>query len=309
MKIIFWGNSCFSVEPFRILMEQFSIKALVTAPDTFVGRGLKQLRLNPVKDLAVKYGIPLLQPQKLKNNVEFQQQLLDFNPDLNVIVSYGRIIPAQLLQALDYKFINLHASLLPELRGSSPIQYALWQGRRVTGNTVQFLADGMDEGDIIAQSRVEILPQDNYKILEEKLAKNGAELLSKALKDISGKNYSRTPQDHHLATYTKLIHKEDGAVYFSMSADDIYNAFRAFHQKPGIYLPLEMGSVKILDCEPVAWIREEEGKILSVGKRGMLVAAYENAILLKTLQAPAKKSVSGFDFANGLRLKEGMFLK
>ena len=309
MKIIFWGNSHFSLEPFRVLIEQFSIKALVTAPDTFVGRGLKQLRLNPVKELALKYDIPVLQPQKLKNNLEFQQQLLDFNPDFHVIVSYGRLIPVQLLELADYKFINLHASLLPELRGPSPIQYALWQGRAFTGNTVQFLAEGMDEGDIIAQSRVEILPQDNYETLEEKLAKDGAELLSKVLKDINKESYNRTPQDHQSATYTKLIHKEDGAVYFSMSADDIYNAFRAFHQRPGIYLPLEMGSVKILDCEPVVWPREEQGKILSIGKRGVLVAAYENAILLKTLQAPAKKSVSGFDFANGLRLKEGMFLK
>ncbi|SFB68996.1 methionyl-tRNA formyltransferase [Brevinema andersonii] len=309
MKIIFWGNSHFSLKPFQILIEQFSIKALVTAPNTFVGRGLKQLRLNPVKELALKYDIPVLQPQKLKNNLEFQKQLLDFNPDFHVIVSYGRLIPVELLELVDYKFINLHASLLPELRGPSPIQYALWQGSAFTGNTVQFLAEGMDEGDIIAQSRVAILPQDNYEILEEKLAKDGAELLSKVLRDINKKSYNRTPQDHQSSTYTKLIHKEDGAVYFSMSADDIYNAFRAFHQKPGIYLPLEMGNVKILDCEPVIWPQEEQGKILSIGRRGVLVATYENAILLKILQAPAKKSVSGFDFANGLRLKERMFLK
>lgn len=310
MKIVFFGNSEFSVLPFEKLIQQFEVVGLVTAPDSVIGRGQQRNRINPVKELALKYNIPILQAAKLKNNQELYQQLIHLGADLHVIVSYGKIIPSDMIHIPHYNTINLHASLLPSLRGAAPIQYALWQGLEKTGNTVQFITEGMDEGDIIGQSIISINPQDTYESLEQKLAQDGTELLSQCILKIEQEIVQPYPQNHDKATYTSLIKKEDGAVFFSMSANEIINAYRAFKNKPGIHLLLVMGQVKILDCAlsdiPHS---EKEGEILKIQPEGIIISCYQGSILLKTLQAPNKKALSGRDFANGNRLKIGLILK
>lgn len=310
MKIVFFGNSEFSVVPFQRIINDFDTVGLVTAPDTVVGRGQKHHRHNPVKDLALQYHIPIMQPAKLKINEEFRNELFKLNADLYVVVSYGKMLPHDIIEYPKYKTINLHASLLPKLRGAAPIQYALWQGLRQTGNTVQFITEGMDEGDIIAQSQVIIDTHDDYLSLEHKLAIDGADLLSQAIQDIQNHRIINTPQNHDLATYTKLITKSDGAVYFSMSAEDIFNSFRAFKNRPNIYVPLSIGTIKILDCALSDYQHtKQEGEILDLTDEGMIVSCYEGTILLKILQAPTKKALHAKDFANGNRLKKGSVLK
>ena len=310
MKIIFFGNSQFSMVPLQKMIESFEVVAVVTAPDSVVGRGQQKSRFNPIKELALQHNIPILQPAKLKNNTNFHQELRGFNADLHIIVSYGKIIPKDLIEIPKYNTINFHSSLLPKLRGAAPIQYALWQGLTQTGNTVQFISEGMDEGDIIDQSMVNIDPDDNYTILEQKLTLNGAELLKQSILKIQANIVTPIPQNHNEATYTKLISKEDGIVYFSMSADEIYNAFRALKEKPGIFLPLELGNIKIIECElhPLA-NSNIEGEILAIENNNIIVSCYENCISLKIIQAPNKKPLSGKDFVNGNRLKIGSILK
>ena len=310
MKIIFFGNSEFSVLPLQKMIESFEVIAIVTAPDSVVGRGQQKSRLNPIKELALQHNIPILQPAKLKNNTEFHQALKEFNADLHIIVSYGKMIPKDLIELPKYNTINLHSSVLPKLRGAAPIQYALWQGLTQTGNTVQFISEGMDEGDIIDQSIVPIDPKDDYLALEQKLALNGAELLKQSVLKIQSNIANATPQNHDDATYTKLISKDDGAVHFSMSADDIYNAFRALKGRPGIFVPLSLGDIKIVDCELSPLEHSEvEGEILAITNDSLVISCYEGCICLKTVQAPNKKALCGKDFANGTRLKVGSVLK
>ncbi len=316
MKIVFFGNSSFSVPSLTALLDNFQVKAVVAAPDKKAGRGHKKDAFNPVKSLASEIGIPVLQPAKLKNNQEFYEELQSINADLHVIVSYGKIIPEDMIHIPRYGTINLHASLLPDLRGAAPIQYALWKGYTATGNTVQYISAGMDEGDIIAQSAVAVDPDDDYISLENKLAANGAELLIHSINMIP--DAKAIPQNHNDATYTSLISKSDGEISFDMDAESIYNSFRAFKLYPGIYFASSLGNIKITDCalsdikcstgsayrlmsdenKPEASCKY--GDILNISADGITVACDNSSILLKGLQAPGKKAVSGADFANRL---------
>jgi len=310
LKIVFFGNSEFSVLPFQRIINDFDVVGLVTAPDSVVGRGHKDHRMNPVKELALQNEIPILQAAKLKKNDEFREELFTLNADLFVVVSYGKMLPNDIIEYPKYKTINLHASQLPKLRGAAPIQYALWQGLEKTGNTIQYITEKMDEGDIIEQSTILINKQDDYNSLEQKLAINGAELLSKAISKINTNSIIRIAQNHDLSTYTKLIKKEDGAIYFSMSAEEIFNAFKALKNSPGIYFPLSIGNIKILDCSlSLLPNTTNEGEIIELNNEGIIISCHEGSILLKLLQAPTKKPLQGRDFANGNRLKKGSILK
>ncbi len=309
MKIVFFGNSDFSVLSLQEMIDSFEVVGVVTAPDSVIGRGLQKSRTNPVKELALAHNIPVLQPPTLKNNEDFYTALKELSADLYIIVSYGKILPKDMIDIPKYHTINLHASLLPDLRGAAPIQYALWKGMTYTGNTVQFITEKMDEGDIILQQTTPIDLQDDYMSLEQKLSLEGAKLLTQSVIKLQEEGFVPTPQNHSLATYTKLIDKTDGAVFFSMTAEDIVNTFRAFKQRPGIYLPLEMGNVKVIDCAVDDALPTKEGEILSLTKDGIIVSCDESSILLKTLQAPNKKPLPARDFANGNRLTVGTILK
>lgn len=308
MKIVFWGNSNFSLKPLQILAQHYPIAAVVTAPDTFVGRGQSTPRQNPVKEFALAKGLPLLQPASVKKNPDLEQTLGQIGAELYVLVSYGKIIPASIFNLPPKRMINLHASLLPQLRGASPIQFALWQGLGETGNTVQYIAAGMDTGDVLAQSLVRISDSDDYFSLEEKLAQDGAELLLKTVQAMEKGRAPSLPQNNDAATYCSLITKADGIVEFMMTAEEIVCAFKALKSFPSIALPLECGMVKILDCAQGEG-KGKAGEILDISPEGLLVACHEGALLIKQLQAPAKKAAHARDFANGLRLKKGDILK
>lgn len=310
MKIIFFGNSNFSVASLEVLIKNFEILSVVTAPDTNIGRGMKQERMNPVKTIARSFNIPVLQPKKIKTNPLFIEELQKLNPDLQVIVSYGKILPVEIIEIPKFHTINLHASLLPKLRGPSPIQHALLQNLDQTGSTVQYISAGMDEGDIIAQSILDIAPEDDYFSLEEKLAKDGAELLSKAIFKIQSHNDVRQTQNHNEATYTNLITKDDGAIFFSMHAEEIMHAFRAFKMYPGIYFPSQNGNIKILDCSIFSEKTTEKiGEISEILPEGLVVSCKQGSLLLKTIQAPNRRPLNAKDFANGHGLKEKSMLQ
>lgn len=310
MKIVFFGNSDFSVKPLEALIEKGYVIGIVTAPDSVVGRGQQKPRLNPIKELGEKNNIPVFQPDRLKNNTEFFEALVKLQADLHIIVSYGKMIPKEMIDIPKYRTINLHASLLPDLRGAAPIQYSLWKGYKQTGNTVQFITEKMDEGDIISQSHVIIDSKDDYLSLENKLSQDGATLLLESIKLLQQKDFQATPQNHELATYTKLLNKEDGEVFFSMTAEDIVNTYRAFRYRPGVYLPLSIGNVKILECElSTQECTENIGEILSITDDGIIISCDESSILIKNLQPPNKKAMNAKDFANGNRFRIGDILK
>lgn len=308
MRIVFWGNSLFSLKPLEVLARHFDICAVVTAPDTFVGRGMKSVRINPIKEYALSQKIPLLQPEKVKNNPILLEELSTLNADLFVLVSYGKMIPPSIFSFPPHGMINLHASLLPKLRGASPIQFALWQGLEETGCTVQYIVQGMDEGDILAQRTVPIAPEDDYFSLEDKLSQDGAQLLLYTVQAMAAAKIKAMHQNNDEASYCSLITKEDGAVDFTMTAEEIIRAWKALKHFPGIYLPLEMGHLKILSCG-IGQGKGKKGEILEISSKGLLIAVHESALLLQQVQSSGKKQCSARDFANGIRLKKGDILK
>ena len=224
MKVIFWGTPDFSQPALKLLMADSLIKivSVITQPDKPQGRS-KKLISSPIKSLAVKHGLKVLTPTTLDDDF-FNQSFKKLSPsDVNLIVAYGKLIPAKFLNYSLHGSVNLHPSLLPKYRGPSPIQSALLNGDSVTGVSVMLLDNKMDHGDLLSQKKINILKRDNYNTLSVKLAKLGAELLIDTLpKYISGQLKSY-PQDHQLATYCRLLTKDDGKLAFNLPAEVLLN--------------------------------------------------------------------------------------
>lgn len=316
MKIVFWGSSEFSLPSLKRIYETFSLEAVVTNPDSYCGRGMKELKPTCVKNFALEKGIKVLTPCNLKDE-SFQKELFSIDAEIYVIVSYGMIIPENIIFFPKFHSINLHASLLPKYRGPSPIQFALLNGDKITGNTVQFITKEVDKGDIILQSEVEIQPSDTYIELSQKLATEGAELLIKALNMIKEGKIERKKQDESIATYTKIINKEDGYIDFtSMSAEEIFNRWKAFILWPKIYTFYKNAENLKTDCKKTYCIltnievlkkKGEAGKIINADKNGLIVACKKDAIKINKIKLEGKKEMDYISFLNGYKPLVGNF--
>ncbi len=299
MKIVFWGSSDFSIYSLEALYSRHSILAVVTNPDAFCGRGMKELKLTPVKEFALKRSVEVLQPENLRDEA-FQKKLFSFNADIYVVVSYGKIIPENIIYHPEYKTINLHASLLPKYRGASPIHNALINGDKITGNSVQFIKKELDKGDIILQSKIEINDSDTFLELSERLARDGAELLLKAIDLIEKGNYKTFPQDDKLASYTHVIKKEDGLIDFiNMTAGEIYNRWRAFKLWPEIFAFYSnsrgekfSGGIKTIlkEIRPVQ-TDGDAGKIMKADRTGFIVSCKQGGIQIERIKPENRKEI------------------
>ncbi len=315
MNIVFWGSSDFSVPSLELLYQKHNVLAVVTNPDACCGRGLKDIVSTPVKKFAIEKNISILQPCNLKDK-EFIDNLFSFNADIYVIVSYGMIIPEEIIFHPKYHSINLHASLLPKYRGASPIQYALLNGDEITGNTVQFITKELDKGDIIIQSEVTIEPNETYIELSKKLASDGASLLLKALELIEKGNVKRIKQDDNLASYTKIIKKENGFIDFrQMTAKEIFNKYRAFKLWPNIFgyyknskeKDSENGIKCIFTNIELTNDNGEAGKIIQANKKGLIIATREGSIKINNIKPENKKEMDYISFINGFKPQEENF--
>lgn len=315
MNLVFWGSSDFSIPSLELVYQKHNVLAVVTNPDACCGRGLKDIVSTPVKKFAIEKSIPVLQPCNLKDK-EFIDNLFSFNADIYVIVSYGMIIPEEIIFHPKHHSINLHASLLPKYRGASPIQYALLNGDEITGNTVQFITKELDKGDIIIQREVSIEPNDTYIELSKKLALDGADLLLKALQLIEKNNFKRIKQDESLASYTKIIKKENGVINFrQMTAKEIFNKYRAFKLWPTIFgyyrnskeLTTENGIKCIFTNIELTNENGEAGKIIQANKKGLIIATKEGSIKINNIKPENKKEMDYISFINGFKPQEGNF--
>lgn len=273
MKYIFFGNPEFSAIILKTLFSSnYEITAVITNPDAPVGR--KQiLTPPPVKILAEKCGINILQPKTLTN---YQLPITNYQLDLAIVAAYGKIIPKNILDIPRYGTINVHPSLLPKYRGASPIQNAILNGNKKTGITIMKIDEEMDHGPIFAQEELPIADSDTYESLSQKLALMGAELLIKTIPDyISGK-IKPVEQKHSEATYTKIIKKEDGKINWSKSAAEIERMIRAFYPWPAAW---------------AIW----NGKILKILEAGVCNGNLE----IKKLQLESGKALSFKEFLNG----------
>ena len=299
-KIIFMGTPDFSVPVLtRIIDEGYEVIAVVTQPDRPVGRK-KVLTPTPVKVEAEKHGIPVYQPEKIRDEVELAK-ILALQPDLVVTAAFGQILPNELLEAPKLGCINVHASLLPELRGGAPIHYAILQGKKKTGITIMYMAEKLDAGDILAQAEVAIEEEDNVGTMFDKLSQIGADLLADTLPKLINGELTPIKQDEAKATFASNIKRSDEKIDWTKTGEEIYNHVRALNPWPVAYTLLEGKVMKIWQTKKVTGFKQAKpGTIIDVQDEGFVVATgNETSILIQELQPSGKKKMPAKDYLRG----------
>ncbi|WP_419888537.1 methionyl-tRNA formyltransferase [Neobacillus niacini] len=299
-RIVFMGTPDFSVPVLqRIIDDGYEVIGVVTQPDRPVGRK-KVLTPPPVKVEALKHGIPVFQPEKIRQKEE-QEKILSLNPDLIITAAFGQILPKEILEAPAHGCINVHASLLPELRGGAPIHYAIIQGKKKTGITIMYMVEKLDAGDILTQVEVEIAEEDNVGTLHTKLSKAGADLLSETLPNLLKGKLTPIPQDNERATFAYNIKRDQEKIDWSKTGQEIYNHIRGLNPWPVAFTTLDGQTLKIWRSEKVAGTKiEEPGTVIKNEPDGITVSTGDDtAIKIIELQPSGKKKMSCEEFYRG----------
>ena len=307
MKIVFFGSPILALPSLKKLLEtDHSIDLIITQPDRPSGRG-KKLMPCPVKKTALDLNIPYYQPLKIRKDEIALDKIKEIEPDLNVVVAYGQIIPSSIIYLPRYNSLNVHFSLLPKYRGASPVQKALLDGEAKTGITIFELNEKMDEGDILVQEEVNIFPDENAADLEARLAQKGADLLIKAIAQIDKLKHRK--QDHSQATYAPKIRKEDGKIDWTKNSLYIERRVRAFTPWPSAYAFLKDIRIKIhkgRKIEKEAPPGSSAGEISGIKKEGIEVCCGEGSIyLIESLQPENRKRMDAYAFSLGAEIKPG----
>lgn len=279
------------------------VELAVTQPDRPRGRGL-EVSVSPVKQRAVELGLPIAQPERIKNNPEFQAQLTSLSPDAIIVVGYGRIIPQWMLDLPPLGNINLHASLLPKYRGAAPIQWAIASGETVTGVTTMKLDAGLDTGDILLQKEMRINPEDTSETLAPKLATIGADLMIETLRGLQAGSIQPRPQDHSQATLAPILKKEDGEIDFSRPAAEIVNRLRGFQPWPCAYTKFRGKNLQVRKAAVVG-IELPPGELKIDHDRLFAGCGDRSSIQIHELQLEGKKKTSASEFIRGYRPRSG----
>lgn len=306
-KVVFMGTPDFAVPVLeRLIEDKYEIVAVVTQPDRPKGRK-KVLTPPPVKVTAEKYDIPVLQPEKMKD-VEEINKVLAFKPDLVVTCAFGQILPKELLDAPKYGCINVHASLLPELRGGAPIHYAILEGKKKTGITIMYMVEKLDAGDILTQVEVPIDEKDTVGTLQDKLSEVGAKLLSDTLPRLLKGEIKPIPQDDSKATFASNIKREQEKIDWLKTGEEIYNHIRGLNPWPVAYTNLSDKVMKIWWGEKIQMAEQKEpGTIMKVESDGIVVATgNQTAIKITEIQPSGKKKMSVEQFVRGASIEVGM---
>ncbi len=303
MNIVFMGTPDIAAESLKKLIDAgHSISAVFTKPDKPVGR--KQIMTPPpVKVLALENNIPVYQPETLRDGAAYQL-LKQLNPEIIVVVAYGKILPREILDLPKFGCINAHASLLPKYRGSSPIQWSIVCGEKQTGITTMYMDDGIDTGDIIEMSVIDIGEDETAEELFDRLAVLAGELLCSTLEKIENGTAVRTPQNEKEATYAPMIKKEMGQIDFSKSAQDIHNLVRGFYSWPAAYTFLNGKRLKVYKTEMV----DASGEIGAVIKsdKELVIACGKGAIRLCDIQLEGGKRTTDTQFLLGNKIEVGL---
>lgn len=298
LKIIFMGTPDFAVPILQGLIDNYKVRAIVTQPDRLVSKK-GELKYTPVKKVGIDNTILVLQPEKIKDDI---QSIKDLEPDIIITCAYGQILPQEILDIPRLGCINVHASLLPKLRGGAPIHRAIMEGYQKTGITIMYMNSKMDEGDIISFEEIEITKEDTASTLHDKLSKLGKELLLKTLPSIINGTNERIKQDSSLATYAFTIKREDEKIDFSKTKRQIYNQVRGLNSYPGAYAIFETKILKIWECYESTNFYPEllDGQITRVYKDGIGVKVGNGEIVLTVVQPEGKGKMKATDFARGL---------
>ena len=296
LKVIFMGTPEFCVPILESLIKECDVIAVVTKPDKEVGRK-KEIVYSPIKKVALNNNIKVIQPIKIRNEY---QEILDLEPDIIITCAYGQIIPEIILNAPKYGCINVHASLLPKLRGGAPIHKAIIYGYDKTGITIMYMDKGMDTGDMISKVEVAIEDNDTTETLHNKLQKVAVPLLMDTLPSIIAGTNKREKQNNDEATYAYNVSREEEHVDFNSTSKEIFNKIRGLNSWPGAYAILDDKNVKLWMCKINGKVYDKTpGTIVNLSKEGMEVVTKDGSILITELQLPGKKKMSIKDFVNG----------
>ena len=303
-KIVFMGTPDFAVPTLIALAEtRFKPQLCITQPDRPKGRNRK-LQPTPVKIAAQKLGIPIIQPQNI-NSFETINKILEIAPDIIITTAYGGYLNKYLRLLPTFGCINLHPSLLPKYRGSAPINYALFNGEKITGNTIFKIVAKMDAGPIISQNKIEITESDCYTSLYKKLSESGAEDIINTLRNIEKNGLITNKQDHTKATFSHKLLKNDFLINWNDTTQKIRNKVRGLANMPGITASFREKRIKIIEVEILDSVSQEiSGTILDVNKNGIIVSTHDYNILLKKVQPSGKNIMTSYAFSLGARLKK-----
>lgn len=307
-KLVFCGTPQFAVPTLeKLAATGFDIQLVLTQPDRPKGRGL-ELVASPVKQTALRLGLSIFQPEKIKQNEQLHAKLEEIAPSAIIVVGYGRIIPSWMLQLPKYGNINLHGSLLPKYRGAAPIQWAIANGETVTGVTTMQLNEGLDTGDILLQQELAISDDDTSETLSPRLAAIGAELMIETLHGLAQNSIKPRPQNDAESSLAPILKKDDGRIDFTRTSEEIYNRFRGFQPWPGAFTIFRGRALKIKAMRrPIVRTSRQipPAQLFVQDDRLYAGCGHNTAIELLELQPDGKKRMAAGDFVNGYKPQVG----
>jgi methionyl-tRNA formyltransferase len=306
VRVLFWGTPDFAEPPLRALIgEGFDVIGLVTQPDRPVGRSRSKLESPPKKQIAVEESIPVLQPERPRGE-EFVGQLAALEPDVSVVVAYGHILPTEVIDLPRLGTLNIHASLLPKLRGAAPIQAAIREGHDETGVTIMRMVKALDAGPSLVQARTLIPDDETYGELRLRLAEMGALTLIEALTLIDIGQATETPQNDAEATYAHKVDRAMTRVDWTADARTVSRIIRAYDPRPGAFCQAPSGEVKLFGARvPAVERTEEPGMVLAIDGDGMTVACSHGVVQITTVHPAGKRRIAPAEWARGRGISVG----
>lgn len=305
MRIVYMGTPEFAVPALKMLIEaKYDIVLVVTQPDRKGNRG--RLIYSPIKKIANENDIEVAQPERIRGNEKFIEYLNKLNPDMIVVAAFGQILPQAVLNIPKYGCINIHGSLLPNLRGAAPMQYAILEGLQETGVTIMRMDAGLDTGDVISSESIKVAGK-NINELSKELAELGAQLLLRTIPEIESGKAIYVKQDESIATNSALITKGDGATDFGGSADEELRKLRAYMDWPSLYSKVGDVTMKFFDAE-ISGMNDRNappGTVIKVDKDYFTINCGEGSLIVKEVQPQGKRRMKTSDFLRGHSIKEG----
>jgi len=308
MRILFWGTPEFSLPPLRALIgEAFDVVGVVTQPDKPVGRSRSTLEAPPVKKMAIEEGIPVFQPERPRGD-EFMAQIGALEPDVSVVVAYGHILSQQVIDLPRLGTINIHASLLPKLRGAGPIQASILQGDTETGVTIMRMVKALDAGPSILQMRTPIPDDETFGELQLRLAEMGAMALIEALALMAIDRATETPQSDVEATYAPKVDRPMTRVDWAADASVVARTIRAFDPKPGAFTQFNAMDVKLFGARLIGASAGAPGEVLAIDDAGMVVACGTGSVRIANVQPAGKRRIAPVEWLRGRGIAVGQRL-
>ncbi|WP_017414554.1 methionyl-tRNA formyltransferase [Clostridium tunisiense] len=304
MNIVFMGTPEFAVPSFEAIVKEFGVKAVLTQPDRPKGRG-KALAMSSVKEAALKYDIPVYQPEKLKKDKELIDKLKAMELDFIIVVAFGQILSKEVLDIPKYGCINLHASLLPKYRGAAPINFAVMEGEKTSGNTTMLMDVGLDTGDMLLKSEFDITESMTAGELHDLLMEDGAKLLIDTINGVYNNEIVPIKQGDTITSYASMLNKEMANINWQRSAEEIHNFVRGLNPFPMAYTFYKDKSMKLISTKVLhEESKELPGTILKVNGEGIRVSTKDKVLLITEVQFPNKKPLKVSEYIKGNSIEE-----